>query len=159
MKTVLEQTAAMIPECSEYYSIINNVMGVCRRSKNWRHAWEICLEELKEYSWVHAYPNAAAEVVAIWFGENDFAKMLEIICLEGHDADCTAAQLLTAAAIITGMEKIDAKWINSVSGELDTYLYGMEKIKIEDLVKETTEAWLHFECETDAPVTLVTSMH
>ncbi len=23
---------------------------------------------LKEYNWIHAYPNAAAEVIALWFG-------------------------------------------------------------------------------------------
>lgn len=144
IKEVLEKTVTMLPEKSEYYSVITNTMDICRRSGDWRAAWENCLVELKEYTWVHAYPNAAAEVVAIWFGNNDFEQMLEIICLEGHDADCTAAQLLTAAAIISGIERIAPKWTDSVSGELDTYLYGREKIKIEDLTEETTTAYMKF---------------
>lgn len=144
MKEALEKTASMLPEDSEYSHIIHNVMDICRRSRDWRDAWEACLEELKEYTWVHAYPNAAAEVVAIWFGNNDFNEMLGIICLEGHDADCTAAQLLTAVAIITGIESIGQGWIAPVSGELDTYLYGREKIKIEELTEETTAAYIKF---------------
>ncbi|MDE6204443.1 MAG: ADP-ribosylglycohydrolase family protein, partial [Lachnospiraceae bacterium] len=114
IKEVLEKTVTMLPEKSEYYSVITNTMDICRRSGDWRAAWEICLEELKEYTWVHAYPNAAAEVIAIWFGNNDFEQMLEIICLEGHDADCTAAQLLTAAAVITGIEAVAPKWTDPV---------------------------------------------
>lgn len=140
LRTVLEKTMGMLPKGSEYYSVIKNALDICRRCTDWRAAWEICLEELKEYTWVHAYPNAAAEVVAIWFGCNDFEKMLEIICLEGHDADSTAAQLLTAAAIITGTGNVDPKWLDPVSGELETYLYGRQKFTAEELTEETVAA-------------------
>lgn len=144
IRRVLKKTADMLPENSEYAGVIKNTMDICARSDNWRTAWETCLEELKEYTWVHAYPNAAAEVVAIWFGDNDFEKMLEIICLEGYDADCTAAQLLTAAAIITGIDHIDPKWTAPVSGELSTYLYGRETFTIEELTEETVAAYRKF---------------
>ncbi len=144
MRDVLEKTMGMLPKSSEYYNVMKNTMDICRECEDWRTAWKTCLEELKEYTWVHAYPNGAAEVVAIWFGCNDFEKMLEIICLEGYDADSTAAPLLTAAAMITGIENIDPKWIAPVSGELDTYLYGRQKFTVEELTKETTAAYLHF---------------
>lgn len=150
IRNVLEKTMGMLPKSSEYYNIMKNTMDICGRCEDWRRAWKICLEELKEYTWVHAYPNGAAEVVAIWFGCNKFEKMLEIICMEGHDADSTAAPLLTAAAIITGTENIDPKWMAPVSGELDTYLYGREKITIEELTEETTAAYLHFFGDTAA---------
>ncbi|MBD5394337.1 MAG: ADP-ribosylglycohydrolase family protein [Lachnospiraceae bacterium] len=144
IREALKKTTGMLPKNSEYYSVIKIAMDICISCKDWRAAWKMCLEELKEYSWVHAYPNAAAEVVAIWFGNNDFEQTLEIICLEGHDADCTAAQLMTAAAIITGTESIDPKWIAPVSGELDTYLYGRKKFTIEELTEETIAAYMKF---------------
>lgn len=141
IRTVLDKTTEMLPKRSEYYYVIKNTADICISCKDWRSAWEKCLEELKEYPWVHAYPNAAAEVVAIWFGNNDFEQTLEIICLEGHDADCTAAQLLTAVAVITGTEGIDPKWTAPVSEELDTYLYGRKKFTIEGLTEETFAAY------------------
>lgn len=140
LKTVLEKTLGMLPKDSEYYSVIQNTVNICAQCGDWRMAWEICLEELKEYTWVHAYPNAAAEVVAIWFGNNHFEKILEIICLEGHDADSTAGQLMTAAAIVAGTEDIDPGWLIPVSGKLNTYLYGKTEFTIEELTRETVEA-------------------
>lgn len=141
IREILKKTLAMLPDSSEYYSVIRCVMDICEECVTWRDAWKKCLKQFAEYSWVHAYPNAAAEVVAAWFGGNDFDKVLEIMCLEGHDADSTAGQLLTAVAIITGVEGIDARWINPISDGLNTYLRGMEKIKIEDLIQTTIEVY------------------
>lgn len=74
-------TLEMIPADSEYAHILRMSILFCERSASWQEAWAQCTELLAEYTWVHAYPNAAAEVVAIWFGEDDFERTLEIMCL------------------------------------------------------------------------------
>ena len=42
---------------------------------------------------IHAYPNAAAEVVALYFCENDYDKLVSLIAMCGLDVDCNAAQV------------------------------------------------------------------
>lgn len=141
MRQILLDTISMIPSDTEYAHILRLAISASEESTSWRQAWAQCTEVLAEYSWVHAYPNAAAEVVAIWFGGNDFDRTLEIMCLCGYDADCTAAQLLTAVAILGGMDSIRAEWIAPIQGKLETYMRGRETITADELIKETVAAY------------------
>ena len=47
-------------------------------SGDWESAWRQCEERFKTYNWIHAYPNAAAEIIALWFGSS-FDEMIHII--------------------------------------------------------------------------------
>ena len=141
MRQILLDTLEMIPADSEYAHILRMSVSFCERSASWQEAWAQCTELLAEYTWVHAYPNAAAEVVAIWFGEDDFERTLEIMCLCGYDADCTAAQLLTAVAIRGGLENVHETWLAPARGPLETYLRGRETLTAEELIRETIAAY------------------
>ncbi|WP_289694863.1 hypothetical protein [uncultured Duncaniella sp.] len=62
----------MMPPKSEYYSVVKFAWDACVRCGNWEDAWKACEEKYKRYNWIHTYPNAAAEVVSLYFGRNDF---------------------------------------------------------------------------------------
>ena len=141
MRQILLDTLEMIPADSEYAHILRMSVLFCERSASWQEAWAQCTELLAEYTWVHAYPNAAAEVVAIWFGEDDFERTLEIMCLCGYDADCTAAQLLTAVSIRGGLENVHETWLAPARGSLETYLRGRETLTAAELIRETIAAY------------------
>ena len=141
MRQILLDTLEMIPADSEYAHILRRSVLFCERYASWREAWAQCTELLAEYTWVHAYPNAAAEVVAIWFGEDDFERTLEIMCLCGYDADCTAAQLLTAVSIRGGLENVHETWLAPARGSLETYLRGRETLTAAELIRETIAAY------------------
>lgn len=140
VRKLVEKTIDAIPKDCEYYYVITYAYNKCKQSLNWEQAWKSCEEEFKKYNWVHAYPNAAAEVIALWFGNGDFDETLFIIGMEGQDVDCNAAQIMNAVAIINGMEEIPFKWIEPIGENLETYVRGMEKMKIQELIDWTSRS-------------------
>lgn len=140
VRKLIEKTIDAIPKDCEYHYVITYAYNKCKQSLNWEQAWKSCEEEFKKYNWVHAYPNAAAEVIALWFGNGDFDETLFIVGMEGQDVDCNAAQIMNAVAVINGMEEIPSKWIEPIGENLETYVRGMEKMKIQELIDWTSRS-------------------
>ena len=63
------------------------------------------------------------------------------MCLCGYDADCTAAQLLTAVSIRGGLENVHETWLAPARGSLETYLRGRETLTAAELIRETIAAY------------------
>ena len=113
---------------------------MCLKSDSWEKAWRNCEKRLERYNWVHAYPNAAAEVIALWFGNGDFDETMHIVAMEGQDVDCNAAQIATIIGIIKGINEIGDKWITPIGDKLTTYMRNMKRMKISDLIEWTIES-------------------
>lgn len=139
-KKILDMAINMIPKDSKYYSVIKYAWDSCEKHGNWRDAWLDCDEEFKEYCWIHAYPNAAAEVVALYFCENDYDKLVEIIAMCGLDTDCNAAQVANVIAVIQGSKCISEKWTYPIGDCMETYVRGMEIVKFRTLSEKTVNA-------------------
>ncbi|GMQ63055.1 ADP-ribosylglycohydrolase family protein [Vallitalea maricola] len=140
VRLLLKEVINMIPSKSEYYSVVKFALDQCEKSTNWEQAWRPCEEKYAKYNWIHAYPNAAAEVVALWFGNGDYDETLHIIAMEGVDVDCNAAQIMTAIGIIVGKDKIAHKWTEPFDSNIETYVRSMENIDINELTKWTVES-------------------
>ncbi|MCR4430944.1 MAG: ADP-ribosylglycohydrolase family protein [Tepidanaerobacteraceae bacterium] len=138
-REMVEDAVKLIPEDSEYYQVVKYALDRCRLEQDWRAAWAACEKHLEKYNWVHAYPNAAAEVVALWFGNGDFDRTMKIIAQEGQDVDCNAAQIAAAIGIMKGPEALSEKWTRPIGDELCTYMREMKKLSIRELSKWTVE--------------------
>ncbi len=97
-------------------------------------------EKYKEYCWIHAYPNACAEVVALYFCENDYDKLVSLIAMCGLDVDCNAAQVANILAVIQGSACIGEKWTEPIGTYMETYVRGMEIVKFKVLTEKTVDA-------------------
>ncbi|MBT9130167.1 MAG: hypothetical protein DDT42_00670 [candidate division WS2 bacterium] len=139
-RKILKYALNAIPKDSEYYSIVFYSLEKCKEYVSWEKSWQACESQLKKYNWIHAYPNAAAEVIALWFGNGDFDKTMNIISMEGQDVDCNAAQIGTIIGIIAGLKGIDKKWTEPIGDNLLTYIRGMKKLKISELSNWTVES-------------------
>ncbi len=137
MRRLVEETVSAMPPKSEYASVVSFALDSCKRSKEWAVAWKRCEERYRRYNWVHAYPNACAEVVALWFGEGDFDETLNIIAMEGQDVDCNAAQIMTALAVAKGAGAIDGRWTDPIGDTLYTYVRTMKEMSIRELAQWT----------------------
>lgn len=137
IKEILRKTINHIPKDSEYYQVVSSSYELCQKY-NFSKAWEISEEKYKKYNWIHAYPNAAAEVIALYFGDGDFDKTMTLIAACGQDVDCNAAQIAVALAAMNA--KIDKRWTKVFTNEINTYLRGLKIIKLNELVDETIEA-------------------
>ncbi|MBQ1477025.1 MAG: ADP-ribosylglycohydrolase family protein [Erysipelotrichaceae bacterium] len=137
IRKIVKTCIDLIPADSEYGSVIRFAYEQCLMHEDYYSAWLPCEEKYKKYNWIHAYPNAAAEIVALYFGEGDFVKTLTYCGGCGQDVDCNAAQILTIIGIINGMEGIPEYWRAPFGDDLDTYVRGYKKAKISDLTKLT----------------------
>lgn len=135
VRRILDIAIGMIPKDAEYYSVVSGALEVCKSHNNWMDAWKILEERYKKYHWIHAYPNAAAEVLGLYYGDGDFDKTINIICLAGRDTDCNAAQILTVLGIIN--PEIDTKWTDDLKGVVKTYLADYKEFTIDTLVSKT----------------------
>lgn len=140
IRKIVRQCVEMIPAHCEYRQVIQFALDACLESDSWEPAWRKCEKQFEQYNWIHAYPNAAAEVVALWFGGCDFDETAYIIAMEGQDVDCSAAQILTAIGIIVGIDGIRDQWKEPIGDELKTYLRKYRTLSIKELAKQTAAA-------------------
>jgi len=79
------------------------------------------------------YPNAAAEVVALYFAGDDFNKCMNIIAMCGQDVDCNAAQIATIYGVMFRAFRENIQ--NSGTGEYNILFYhgiaGIGKSKLQ----------------------------
>lgn len=142
IRKTVEGCVSMLPSNCEYSSIVRFALDACKAKGGWRPAWAACEKLVEKYNWIHAYPNAAAEVVALWFGEGDFDATAHIISMEGQDADCNAAQILTVVGTMAGTKGIPKRWTDPIGDELKTYMRSPRRLSIRALAERTAEAAL-----------------
>lgn len=130
----------MMPKDSEYYSVVSYAWQACERHGNWRDAWLDCDEKYKQFCWIHAYPNACAEVVALYFCGNDYDKLVSLIAMCGLDVDCNAAQVANIPAVMFGSNCISEKWTEPIGDMMATYVRGMDTIRFKALAEKTVNA-------------------
>jgi hypothetical protein len=142
MRNICRMAIDLMPKDSKYYSVVQYAWEACEKFGNWRDAWLNCDETYKHYNWIHAYPNAAAEVVSLYFCENDYNKLVGIIAMCGLDVDCNAAQVANILATAQGSKCIEKKWLEPVGEIMATYVRGMDNIRFKALAAKTTKAVL-----------------
>lgn len=138
IKAVIKQAIDMIPKDSEYYSVITYAWERCQKYDDWHMALKECEEKYKRYNWIHSYPNACCEIIALYYGDGDYEKTLHIITMCGIDVDCNAGMIMPLLAIQNGMGIIPDKLIHPAFSVLETYMRGsFEKITLDKLVDDT----------------------
>ena len=143
IRLIVRTAASMIPDDSEYRSVLSFALRCCEEHDDWREALAVCEEKYRRYNWIHAYPNACCEVIALYYGEGDFEKTLHIITMCGLDADCNAAMIMPLIAISRGTDSIPEKYLHPAFERLDTYMRGeYREITMDALVEKTVQAVL-----------------
>jgi len=141
MKSLVKVAVACLPKDSEFYEVVQFALNMCNSHEKWEDAWSVCENKLiKDYNWIHAYPNAAAEIIALWFGDNDFDKTANIITMEGQDVDCTAAPVLNVLGVAYGLKQIDEHWTKPLGTEIKTVMRKYQKFEFSQLCAVTLES-------------------
>lgn len=139
MRELLKRCIALIPKDSEYGRTIRFAYETCSKEKDYLSAWRICEKKYERYNWIHAYPNACIEVVALYFGQGEFEKTLMICGTCGQDVDCNAAQVMAVLGTAYGSEIIPDYWSAPFGDRLDTTVRGMKCLSIRELALRTWE--------------------
>jgi len=144
MQACLEKTISLIPQDSEYAAVLRFAWMQCTKKKDFYAAWAACEEKYKQYNWIHAYPNAAAEVIALYFGKDNFDDVMHYIAMCGQDVDCNAAQLGAALGAKLGTKGIPTHWSAPFSDKVITYLRGDKTVSLQTLVEKTVSSVKRF---------------
>jgi len=116
-----------------------NVINYCQETDNWLNVLRKIENDFKNYNWIHLYPNTAAVITSLWFGEGDFDESMKIVASFGYDVDCNAGEIGTILGVIYGQQNFPNYWSIPLNNNLETYLPFFQKIKISDLADWTYE--------------------
>ncbi len=131
---LIEAGMKFIPQKSQYYAIVSNALEKIKKGGEPAQIWEGIEEELKRYNWIHAYPNIAAVLFALWLGDGDFTKSLSLLAVAGMDVDCNGGLVGNVLGIMKG---VPVQWSEPIGDLLETYILGKEKLSIRGLAEKT----------------------
>lgn len=135
-KEVLLKSRDYIPENTEFAHFFDMTLESVQKHDNHITSWENLEDSIKTYNWIHTYPNMMAVVHSLWYCDNDISKAFRILADCGVDVDCNAGEVGSVLGI---MFPIDSKWTVPFNDTLETYVPGMEKMKISELASWTAE--------------------
>jgi ADP-ribosylglycohydrolase len=141
VRALIEAGMKFIPQRSQYYAVVSNALDKIKKGGEPVLIWEGIEEELKRYNWIHAYPNIAAVLFALWIGNGDFTKSLSLLAVAGMDVDCNGGLVGNILGVMKG---VPAKWAEPIGDLLETYILGKEKLSI----KEIADTTAHLASET-----------
>ncbi|HOU62011.1 MAG TPA: ADP-ribosylglycohydrolase family protein, partial [Rectinema sp.] len=133
-RTLIINAAEFIPAKSEYAAVLTKCFETVRSCAEPEAAWQELDIYFERYNWIHAYPNIAAVITALWFGNCDMTESFRILAHAGLDVDCNAGLVGTVIGIING---ISDKWGKPLNDTLETYLAGKEHLSIQALANTT----------------------
>lgn len=133
-KALIQSALPYLPQRSEYMSVVRETLDVLAEKDSPEKAWPVLDQRLIKYNWIHAYPNIAADLLALWYGEGDFTETMSLLALAGNDVDCNAGLVGNLLGIMDG---VPDSWAAPIGDLLETYLKGKEKLSIRKLSEKT----------------------
>lgn len=120
IKKIIEGALKYIPENCEY---ARAVRAVAIFHEEFPDDWRECFKYVHDH-WgydrypgnCHIIPNAAVMALAMYYGEGDFDRTLNICCMCGWDTDCNVGNVATILGVMKGLEGIDyEKWLAPIN--------------------------------------------
>ncbi|MBN1266978.1 MAG: ADP-ribosylglycohydrolase family protein [Anaerolineales bacterium] len=135
VRQVLRETTNYLPQRSEYAFVYTSAMRIVREERDPAEAWRRLEKQLQRCNWIHAYPNIAAVIVSLWYGQGDMTESFRLLAKCGMDVDCSGG---LAGTVLGVMHGVPAKWADPIGDRLETYLRGKEELSIRELAEKTS---------------------
>ncbi|GBC85517.1 hypothetical protein HRbin11_01967 [bacterium HR11] len=127
-----------VPPRSQFMAVARQVLRWCAEASDWAEAWaSVEAEILGEYHWLHTFPNLAAVLVALWFGEGDFSRSVVLAVQCGGDTDTAAGIVGAILGTVRGASAIPERWRAPLGDCLESYVIGYERVDFRELAART----------------------
>lgn len=136
IQKMIKEGLNYLPQGSEYAAIVGEILETLSRHADAAQAWKALDERFKEYNWIHAYPNIAAVLLALWYGQGDMTYSFTLLAQAGLDVDCNGGLV---GNILGVMKPVPSQWAEPLGDLLETYIPGKEKLSIRQLATRTTD--------------------
>ena len=133
-RTVRAEAARYIPARSEYAAKLAYCFGVLEAEKDVTAAWAKLEPHFIHYNWIHAYPNLAADMLALWYSGGDFTEAMALLAKAGYDVDCNGGLVGNVLGVMRGTP---AEWAEPLGDLLETYIKGKQRLSIKALAEKT----------------------
>ena len=134
LRDLLEEAKRYLPAQSEYAHVVVQCLQVVAADADPASAWRTLDRQFEQYNWIHAYPNIAADILALWFGQGDMTRSFSLLAHAGLDVDCNAGLVGNVLGIMSG---VPDQWAAPLGDKLETYLKGKERLSIRRLAERT----------------------
>jgi ADP-ribosylglycohydrolase len=120
--TVVETALALIPEDCMYGRVVRAVWDFYLKNPS---DWRACMTMLKD-GWgydkypgaCHVIPNAGVCALALYYGEGDFARTIEIATMCSWDTDCNAGNVGTILGVACGLSGLPSHYRDPIGDEI-----------------------------------------
>ena len=75
--------------------------------------------------------------IALLYGGGDYGKSICLAVQSAFDTDCNGATVGSVVGMMRGFSAIGEEWLEPVHGMLNTDIFGVGKIGVEELVDRT----------------------
>lgn len=123
-----------IPKDCTLYHDIKWAIAESKNIHNYKQAREAVDKRFAGMHVVHTNNNACLTVFGLVIGNGDFTKTISEIVAMGLDNDCTAATAGSIIGAIVGRDGIPNHWIENFNNTVYTYLKGIEKMELNDII-------------------------
>jgi ADP-ribosylglycohydrolase len=76
-------------------------------------------------------------VIGLLYGEGDFGKSICAAVEVGYDTDCNGATVGSVMGMRNGTAGIGEEWTKPVNGKLETTIFGISEISIDEAAEKT----------------------
>jgi hypothetical protein len=132
---IVVEASAYVPRGTEYAHVLQECIGLVAGERDASAALAWADERFEQYNWIHAYPNVASDIIALWYGGADMTESFALLARFGLDVDCNAGLVGTVLGVMHG---VPASWSGPIGDVLETYIAGKEHISIQALAERTT---------------------
>ncbi|HWR67340.1 MAG TPA: ADP-ribosylglycohydrolase family protein, partial [Bellilinea sp.] len=133
-RAILVEAARYIPAKSEYAAKLEFCFKVLMTEGSAESAWPILEKHFERYNWIHAYPNLAADMLALWYGGNDFTETMALLAKAGLDVDCNGGLVGNVLGVV---KDVPPAWADPIGDLMETYIKGKERLSIRELSART----------------------
>lgn len=124
MNYIVEEALKVIPQESNYYKCMRDVIDWCKMYNDWKVTWQKiedkwadeinCTIGTKDPFNIDAKVNSAYVVMGLLYGNKDIGKTVDVATRCGADSDCNPATAAGILCTMLGYSNIPDKWLDNV---------------------------------------------
>lgn len=140
VQDIIHAAMAQIPVKSRLYRAVERIEKMHQQGKTVEAVFEDIHSRYDQHNWhdwTHTISNAEIVTAALLYGFGSFETSVGLAVQHGFDTDCNGATVGSVVGMFYGAEFIEDKWTAPLHGMLNTSIFGVSKIAIDDLVERT----------------------
>lgn len=140
IEDVIRAGLAEIPAKSRLYEEVTELIDLYKNGRSQKEAYAAIharYDEHNGHDWCHTISNALIVAASLLYGQGDYGKSICMAVETGFDTDCNGA---TVGSILGMMgAAINDEWTAPIHNLLETTIFGVGTVSIEQLVEHTMD--------------------